>query len=366
MSNVIDYIAWRGDVTLCGSPLNEVDNIIFAMTAFVDFSGIVPPGHDDEPVSFGDAMKKFSVLSDGRDYLGVLIPSNIIDMAKKAAACPRFCDIGLVGFVNIVDEDNEMQFAALTYLLPGNQIYVAYRGTDDTIVGWKEDLRIGFKTPIPAHVYSEGYLAKAAACREGGIYIGGHSKGGNIAMWAASHCSEEIRSRIIRVYNNDGPGFLPDVISEPSYTAVADRIITFVPQSSIVGSILEQSPVCQIIKSGESAILQHDPLSWKVLGPRFVYLEERSRFSRHSEEALRSWVYSMSDEEKEKFAEILFTVIDSTGARTLTDLDGARLKNFNQIMKAFRGLDKNSRSVVLRLLVRLLGGGREGRGEKGQ
>ncbi len=359
VSNMMDYMDWRGDVTFAGSPFNEVDNIILAMTTFVDFSGIVPPELNSKPVDFTTAMKKFAGFFGERNYLGALIPSRLLDIAKKAVECRRYQDMKLAGFVNIIDEKEQMQFAALTFILPDESIYIAFRGTDDTIVGWKEDLRLGFKTPIPAHIYAEKYINDAAAYHDGGIRVGGHSKGGNIAMWAAAHAPECVQARILKVYNNDGPGFLPEVIREQSYIAIADRIITFVPQSSIVGALLEQSPICQIIKSTETAIMQHDPLSWEVLGAHFVYLDKRSKFGRQSEEAFKGWVYSMSQEEKAKFVEILFTIIDSTGAKTLTDLNGARLKNFNLIMKAFRGLDRDSRTVVTRLLMRLLNGGRE-------
>lgn len=359
MSNIMDYMVWRGDVTFAGAPFNEIDNIILAMTTFVDFTGIVPQELSAKPVEFTTAMKKFAGYYDERNYLGAIIPSKLLDIARKAADCRRYQDIKLVGYIDIVDEAEIMQFAALTFVLPDGSIYVAFRGTDDTIIGWKEDLRLGFKTPVPAHIYAQKYFCEAASVFDGGIRTGGHSKGGNIAMWAASHCPAGVQSRIIMVYNNDGPGFLPEVMRELSYINIADRIITFVPQSSIVGAILEQSPICQIIKSNETAIMQHDPLSWEVLGPQFVYLDHRSKFGRHTEEAFKGWVYSMSQEEKAKFADILFTVIDATGARTITDLNGARLKNFGLIMKSFRGLDHDSRTVVSRLLMRLLSGGKE-------
>jgi hypothetical protein len=359
LSNLMDYMDWRGDVTFAGSPFSEVDNIILAMTSFVDFSGIVPPELNSKPVGFSAAMKKYARVSRERDYLGVLFPPEMLDIARRAVECERYRNIGLVGFVNQVDEAELMQFAALTFILPDDTIYVAFRGTDDTIVGWKEDIRLGFKTPISAHLRAVAYLEEAAAYIDGGIRVGGHSKGGNLAMWAAAHCPDLLQARILGVYNNDGPGILPEVLKEQSFLAIADRVVSFVPQSSIIGAILEQGPVCRIVKSNAHGIMQHDPLSWEVLGPRFVYLEERSKFGKHFEEAIKHWIYSMCEEEKERFADALFSVIDSTGARTLTDLSQAKIKNFNQIMKAMRGLDKDSRSMMLRTILKLFGGGRE-------
>ena len=359
MGNLMDYMDWRGDVTFAGSPFNEIDNIILAMTTFVDFSGIVSPAIDSEPVEFSVAMEKFNEVADERNYLGVLIPANILDIARKAVLCERYRSIRLTGFVNQVDEAEQMQFAALTFILPDGTIYVAFRGTDDTIIGWKEDIRLGFKTPVPAHTRAVAYLAEAAACTDGGIRVGGHSKGGNLALWAAVHCPGEVQARILNVYNNDGPGLFLEVLEQPSFLAIADRVISFIPQSSVVGAILEQGPISRIVKSNEDGIMQHDPLSWEVLGPRFVYLEERSKFGKHFEEAIGHWIYSMSEEEKAHFAEALFSVIDSTGARTLTELNRARIKNFSQMMKALRGLDHDSRSMMLRTIMKLFGGSRE-------
>ena len=357
MNNVLDYLKWRGDVPMTGSPFNEIDNIILSMTTFVDFTDIVPSDPSGEPVSFPAAMKRFDQGDAGqKNYIGAIIPASLLDIARRAAECPRFSDMLITGFDNEEHEQAQMQFAALTYLLSDGSVYVAFRGTDDTIVGWKEDVMLGFKTPIPAHIRAVEYIEKMAEARSGGIRIGGHSKGGNIAMWAAAFSSPRVRDRVIRVYNNDGPGFLPEVVSSSQYLEVADRIITFIPQSSVVGVLLEQSPHYQIIKSTQAGIMQHDPLSWEVMGARFVYLDKRSRFGIQSDENLRRWVYSMDDEQRGKFADMLFGIIDATGARTLTDLSSAKLKNFNVIMKSLRELDKDSRDMMFNALIALLGG----------
>lgn len=357
MSNLLDYLDWRADVTLDGSAFNEIDNIILAMSTFVDFSGIVPDDPAAGTVGFDEAMKQFDALPEKRDYLGVLIPSSLLDIARRAVGCPRYNKIRLAGYVNEVDESEEMQFSSLTFILPTGEIYIGFRGTDDSIIGWKEDLMLGFKTPVPAHIRSEKYLTDvAAAFPDAPILLGGHSKGGNVAMWAGSHVDMSIRDRVRLIYNNDGPGFMPDIVNGEEYRSVADRIITFIPQSSIVGAMLEQSPNHIIIKSNEKGILQHDPLSWEVLGAKFVYLEKRSKFGENSDENIKKWVYSMNEEERAHFASILFEVIDSTGAHTLTDLSEAKMKNLNVILKTLRGLDKESRDMILHALVRLLGG----------
>ena len=359
MSNLMDYMEWRGDVSFSGSRFNEVDNVILAVTSHNNFEDIVPSDPGGQPVSFLSAMKALVKKPEDEQYLGLLMTDSFAGISRMAAKCPRFSHLKLVGFVNELDEEKIMQFAAVTFILPDNSIYVSYRGTDDTIVGWKEDLRLSFKTPLPAHQKAAEYLESVASALDGKIRVGGYSKGGNLAMWAASHCPESVRDRILVVYNNDGPGFLPEVLKEPSYTAVADRIVTYIPQSSVIGGLLERGPICRIVKSNESGIMQHDPLSWEVLGPNFVHLEKRSRFGEHTEEALRKWIYAMTIEEREQFTDMIFSIIDQTGAKTLTDLNESKLKNFNIIMKSLLSLDRENRAKMSRLMKVLLIGAKD-------
>ena len=355
MSNIIDYLDWRGDITLSASPFNEIDNIILSMSTFVDLTDIVAADTSTEPIGLRGAMRAFERVIDTRRYMGVLVFPEWLKFARYAVRSARFGNSRVVGFVNEIDEDCGMQFAALTFLLDDGSIYVAFRGTDDTIIGWKEDLMMGFHTPVPAQTRAVAYLESIAAAHSGPIRVGGYSKGGNVAMYAAAFCNRETKGRIIQVYNNDGPGFLPEIIQSEQFRSVEDRIITFIPQSSVVGAMLEQSPHHQIIKSVQTGILQHDPMSWEVRRTQFVYLDKRSRAGEQSDEALKKWIYSMSAEERERFANVLFSIIDSTGAKTLTDLSGAKLKNISVILKYVRSLDKDERTMMTKALVSLLG-----------
>ena len=346
---------WRGDVPLSACDFNEVDNIILSSITFVDLEGIVPRDIAAEPISFEGAMRAFERVADQRAYLGVLQPAYLLNIARAAVKCPRYCQARLVGFVNEVDEEHHMQFGALTFLLDDGSIYIAFRGTDDTLVGWKEDMMMGFHYPVPAQTRAADYLEQVAMAHRGVIRIGGHSKGGNIAMWAAAFCSADTQNRIRIAYNNDGPGFLPEVVETEQFRSVADRIVTFVPQSSVVGMMLEQSPICHIIKSTQIGILQHDPMSWEVKGTHFIYLEKRSKSRAQADQKTKQWLYAMEPQKRQKVIETLFEVIESTGAKTLTDLSDAKLKNFSVIMKSLRSLDKETRTMMGQAMITLLG-----------
>lgn len=355
MSNIIDYMEWRGDVPLSACDFNEIDNIILSSITFVDLGGIVDADVGGEPISFDGAMRAFERVADQRAYLGVLQPAYLLNIARTAVKCPRYRDARLIGFVNEVDEEKHMQFGALTFLLDDGSIFVAFRGTDDTLVGWKEDMMMGFHYPVPAQTRATEYLEQVAATYRGVIRLGGHSKGGNIAMWAASFCSPDTQNRIRIAYNNDGPGFLPEVVETEQFKGMADRIVTFVPQSSVVGMMLEQSPVCHIIKSTQIGILQHDPMSWEVKGTHFIYLEKRSKSRVQADEKTKKWLYAMEPKQRQTVIETLFSVIESTGAKTLTDLSDAKLKNFSVIMKSLRSLDKETRTMMGQAMITLLG-----------
>ena len=359
MSNLMDYMDWRGDVPFSGSPFNEIDNIILSISCMADFSGIVPESFDADPVDFLTAMKRFEEIGDGRDYLGLIFPKNFLDVARRAAECERFSTIKLVGFVNKVDEDEQTQFSATTFILPDETVYIGYRGTDDTIIGWKEDLCMGYGKPVPAQIKGAEYLAEAAEHFDCKIRLGGHSKGGNIAIYSGVNSSLDVRKRIINIYNNDGPGFFAETVMSEGYRDLSDRIVTYLPQSSIVGALFEQSPICRIIKSTQRGLGQHDPLSWEVMGSRFVYLDKRSKFGETSDKAMKTWIYSLNDEEKELVFRVAFDIIDSTGAKTLTDLNDSRMKNIVAMTKTLNSLDLETKNRVNKIISRLFEGNKE-------
>lgn len=359
MSNLMDYMDWRGDVPLKGSPFNEIDNIILSIACMADFSGIVPDSFEVDPIPFPEAMKRFEETEDGRDYLGLIFPKNFLDAAHRAVECERYRHIKLIGYVNVIDEDEQVQFSATTFILPDDTVYIGYRGTDDSIIGWKEDLCLGYGKPVPAQIRGAAYLEDVAVHINGGIRLGGHSKGGNIAIYAAINAPHIVRTRILDVYNNDGPGFFAETLDSEGYRELSDRIITFLPQASIVGALFEQSPICRIIKSTQTGLAQHDPLSWEVMGAQFVYLDKRSKFGEKSDKAMKTWIYSLNDDEKELVFKVAFDIIDSTGAKTLTDLNDTRMKNIAAMHKTLSSLEPETRNRVNKIIARLFEGNKE-------
>ena len=209
MANILEYLDWRGDLTLSERPFNEVDNLILAEICYLDFSGFVPAGFQTQQVTLQAAASAY-FAAHPETNMGVLVPDQIPVLVEHAAKTARFGDIRLLGYVNRIDEETQTQFSALTMLLPDGSAYVAFRGTDDTIVGWKEDFNMAFTPEIPAQKYAAEYLRQVSGTLPfRPLLVGGHSKGGNLAVYASVFCGQEVQKRILAVYNNDGPGFCP-------------------------------------------------------------------------------------------------------------------------------------------------------------
>ncbi|MBQ4137189.1 MAG: DUF2974 domain-containing protein [Clostridia bacterium] len=352
-NNVFDYLDWRGDLTFDIDGFNEVDNLVLSVLSYIDFSGVVPTEPGGGQISLAEAERRLTAMSRDRQELGLIIPDQTCDFMKRAAKTPRFSEIMLCSYVDKIDPTLGIQFSAVTFLLPDRTLFIAFRGTDDTLVGWKENFNMSFAAPVPAQVSALDYLIDIAHARRGKIRVGGHSKGGNLAIWAAVNAPARIQRRIIAAYNNDGPGFEERITEKPEYKAIEERLFTFVPESSVVGMLLEHSESYMIVKSFQNTLWQHDPFSWVIRGREFIKTDDRSSFSKHTDRVLGEWIASMSYEERRHATDVLFEVLESTGAKTLSDLNASKAKNLTSIIRSINHIDKNTRDKLSELVRRL-------------
>lgn len=347
MANMIDYIDWRGDLTVAQDPFNEVDNLILSEFCFLDLGGIVPAEGETAPL--GEAVTAYFRRHEGQELsMGVLVPDQILTMAKRMIQSPRFAGMGLGGFCSHIDTGREAQFAALTVDIGDGSVYIAFRGTDDTLVGWKEDFNMAFLPTVPSQPIAVEYVKAAAAAHPGKkLILGGHSKGGNLAVYGAVHCGGRIQRRIKAVYNNDGPGFKESLVETAAYQALRERIHTIVPRSSIVGMLLEHDENYDVVASCGKGIYQHDGFSWEVLGNRFVRRQGISQAGRTGDQTIRDFIGAMDDGQRERFVDALFEVLGSTNARTLTDMDSDRMGAVSAMIRRYKDFDKETRQTLL-------------------
>ena len=227
---------------------------------------------------------------------------------------------------------------------------MAYRGTDSTLVGWKEDFNMAFTTPVPAQRTAAEYLRARAAEKPGPLRVGGHSKGGNLAVFAAAFCGDETQGRILEVQNNDGPGFEAAVTAQPGYRRIAPRVRTLVPQSSVVGMLLEHEEAYTVVHSTQLGLMQHDLYSWQVRRAGFVCLESVDEGSRMVDRALKEWISSMTPAQRETFVDVLFGLLDASGAQTVGQLSLGWLKNAGALARTLKGIDEPTREAMSSIL----------------
>lgn len=331
-----------------------IDSLILSMVVYAPFERVPFP----EPLPFRRAAAQLRRQPDW-DRTGVVMARRIPELVVRAAASRRFGALPLVSFVSLLDEGAGIQFAAATWSLPDGTLYLAFRGTDDTLVGWQEAFRLAGPAPIPAQKQAEAYLAQVAARHPGKLRLGGHSKGGNLALWAALHAHPAVRRRILSVDSFDGPGFSRDLTGTPAYRVLSPRIHHYLPQGSPVGTLLCQAGRGQIIRSwGRGIVGQHDPFTWAVVGTHFQQRARQSPVGRRQAAVLRRWLASLPPEERTAFVEALFHLLRAGQAHTLTDWQVDRLPQTLAGLEGFRQLDPTAQATLrtgLHQLLRSLG-----------
>lgn len=347
MPNIMDYIDWRGDLTMAKSEFNEVDNLILAMLAYVNLDGIVPPFYSLESISIKEASDIFFAKYTEKEILAEVSMTKMCPfLMRKMAESNRFSKLKLGRYVNKIDYREQKQFSAITIELEDDTIYVAYRGTDNTIVGWKENFNMSFKTEVPAQLEAVRYLEYTTGRINKRIRIGGHSKGGNLAVYAAVKSSHNIKEKIIEVYNNDGPGFDKNMISSQEYKEMLSKIKTIVPQSSIVGMLLEHEEEYKIVKSNNNPIMQHNGILWEVLGNNFVYVDSITKESKLLDVTLKSWVDKMEEAEREQFVDSLYYIFEATDVKNFGDLLNDKWHKLNEIRKVISKMAPKNKEII--------------------
>jgi hypothetical protein len=352
MADIFDYLNWRGDLSFHQSPFNPVDNIILTHVSYLPLDNIVPGIEENKTITIAEAAKKFgkNILKNPDTFESFLVSKQDPDFLDALSVSARFRDMGLSGFVNQIDPDQEKQFAALTILTGDGSSFVTYRGTDNSLVGWKEDLNMTFTAEVPAQREAVPYLEEMAKKFSGPLRVGGHSKGGNLAVYAASLCSHRVRKRITEIYCNDAPGFSPKVISSEGYLAIRDKIISFVPETSVVGMLFEHEDNYTVVKSTQIGLLQHDIYSWEVSYNDVVRLDKVNKQSRFIDKTIKEWIASLDKEQRQGFSEALYTILNSTEASSIPELTADWFKSATHMIQSLTNINETSRDMVFKTM----------------
>lgn len=353
--NTISYLKEYGHLTFQDKEFCMVDSLILCQISYYKLDGIVGG------MEKGGRPVRIKSLRRHPRYEHLFADTRYEEQYRAFYVAlynsKRFREIPMNYFLDVVDEELEMQFAAVTFLM-GDWNYVAFRGTDETLIGWKEDFNMAFMSPVPTQVAALHYLQKTAKLRREKLVIGGHSKGGNVAIYAAMECGTEIQERIVEIHCFDGPGFRDDVYNTQEYQAVAERIIKIVPEASFVGMLLQNRPDYKIVKSTGSGALQHDPFTWVVKEGDFEYTKELYKTSIYKDQALNQWICALSKEQIHIFVDALFQIIKGADATTLIELSDEGYKGALAMLNTFKNLDKDTKKSVLNIIGLLFRNGR--------
>lgn len=258
----------------------------------------------------------------------------------------RYRNMKMNCYVNIIEKEWETQFSAITFLLEDGTLYVAFRGTDETIVGWKEDFNMAFLSPVPGQAYSVKYLNAVGARLHRPFYVGGHSKGGNLAVYSAMNCKPEIQDRIIKIYSMDGPGFRPEVLKEGNYSMIARRVEKILPHSSLVGMLFESDMHFKVVESKTFGLLQHNPYTWLVKDGRLVEVKDIYESRRKMDNTLNEWILSLDETQLQVFVDTLFQVINASQAEDLIQFTAEWKKSMNGIVAALKEVDDQTAGIL--------------------
>ena len=361
MANLSDYVQWRGDLSFEVRPFNKIDALVLCQLSYLNFSGIIPEQFNGG-ITLGEAAHTYAADSTRGipQEFGVFINPLTADLLKAAAETERFGSILLKGFVNEVNRTTNKQFAALTAVLPTGDVCIVYRGTDDSLTGWKEDCLLCLQDAVPSHSAAVQYLSAAAsavACGAEKLSIAGHSKGGNLALYAAGSAAASIRERIERIFCFDGPGFAFDIKQWDGFQAILPKTASFIPQSSVVGVLLSYFPYYTVIESSEANTLwQHDAFSWQIKRDEFVIHQEgRTKESYFAEKAVQTWLSRLDDTERKEFITTLFEVMFGTGAETLSELTANGLAHSLHILQELHTVDSERRKELFAVIKSFFG-----------
>ncbi len=346
MTNMLDYIAWRGDLSFVLDPVNEIDNLIFSTLAYLHMDDLIAP---EEKITIEELYSRYKAA-------GEIPLTTLYDPAPlltAAAASRRFRNVICRDYESITDEKTHLQFSAVIFEIGAGTVFAAFRGTDFSMTGWREDFYMTTDTEIPAHRTSVDYLNRTCGRGVRRIYAGGHSKGGNLAVYAGAFSSLSIRRKIRCIYSNDGPGFLDNILHTKEMQRVFRKTVHIVPENSIIGLLLPNQADPLIVRTSKKVMESHDPYSWNVKGNTFERAEELAAVSVFMIDVFNRWLSSISDEKRKMFIDTIFDACIEAGIKSTLQLHENPVATYSALLSALNKTDPEMKKLVSDLVVQL-------------
>ncbi len=353
IDSIIDYVEKNGDVSFFEKPFNNVDALVLAQFSYFKLENVIPGLRENSEgltlLQINERMHECEVFIDER------YAEDNMAMWKAMIAGKRFASMKCNYLSDETDKNNPTQFCAFTVFPEGALPVVLFRGTDETILGWKEDFNMAFAKPVPGQILSSLYVKQIALRISGGFMICGHSKGGNLAVYSAMTAGSDTADRISRVFSFDGPGFRPEILSQSNYEGISSRITKLIPKSSLVGLLLEDKDDYEVVKAASvGGILQHNPYTWIVSGDDFSKVEQVKLSAKYVNNSMYQWVMELDENQLQIFEDTLFDIIEASGATTLIDRPADMGEAMKQMVKAAQNLDKATIKVLKDVVTELI------------
>ena len=341
--NLIRYLRDYGLKSFREVPFSEVDALLLAELSYLKMAGIVPGFNKGQGVSWRDIAEHPDVEQLFTDPIYGKDHRRVFSLVLRSS---RYQNVRVNYYVEWFNEETQVQFSAVTFLLGKTSVYVAYRGTDESIIGWKEDFNMAYMKSIPSQRRALAYLKGVARYTQGRLILGGHSKGGNLAIYAGTNGPKEIQKRIRRIYSFDGPGFQKSFYENRGFVRIQDRYCKIVPEESLVGMLFANYRNYRIVESYRTGFGQHDLLQWKIRNGRFMYRKDLNRKSKRQAAIFNAWFNSLSGEQVFVFVETLYDLLCAAHVQSVAQLLKAPFGILRKMASGFRKLDKGKRGII--------------------
>ena len=356
MKNMLDYIKEFGHVSFEERAFSEIDALVLTELEYLPLEKVVPSDENGE--DFVTVKEIAEYMQEHKQELfdenPMMITEERHEVSQVIADAPRFQSLKFFGVVSVWDKDTTKQFAAVTVEVEPSVRLVVFRGTDETLIGWKEDFLMTYSPLVAAQTDAKEYLAKQASLWDGDLMISGHSKGGNLAIYAAATQVEDVQLRIVDIFCFDSPGLYRSVLETKGYQNIVPLAMRYIPQDSLVGLMLESEVPYVIVKSNATGAMQHSAMTWEIEDGQFIKMEKLTKNSQLNDQTFKKWTESVSDEELELFWNVFFELLFSVGIDTVNDLYGQFMHYVQEFLKAAGNMDEEKRELLTRIALLLV------------
>ena len=356
MKNMLDYIKEFGHVSFEERAFSEIDALVLTELEYLPLEKVVPSDENGE--NFVTVKEIAEYMQEHKQELfdenPMMITQERHEVSQVIADAPRFQSLKFFGVVSVWDKDTTKQFAAVTVEVEPSVRLVVFRGTDETLIGWKEDFLMTYSPLVAAQTDAKEYLAKQASLFDGDLMVSGHSKGGNLAIYAAATQEEDVQLRIVDIFCFDSPGLYRSVLETKGYQNIVPLAMRYIPQDSLVGLMLESEVPYVIVKSNATGAMQHSAMTWEIEDGQFIKMEKLTKNSQLNDQTFKKWTESVSDEELELFWNVFFELLFSVGIDTVNDLYGQFMHYVQEFLKAAGDMDEEKRELLTRIALLLV------------